>query len=56
MVYDQENNFCVVYNNKVKTKLIGLQWQGAPSNDVFGEYRVRFSWGTTFDQCACLYV
>ena len=35
--------------------MLGLQWQGAPSKDVPGEYRVRFPGKTTLDQCACLY-
>ncbi|AET00636.1 transmembrane protein, putative [Medicago truncatula] len=26
----------------IQTKLFGLQWQGAPSKNVPGEYRVRF--------------
>ncbi|GAU27143.1 hypothetical protein TSUD_104520 [Trifolium subterraneum] len=32
-----------------------FEWQGAPSKDVSGEYRVRFPGGTTLGQCACLY-
>ncbi|KAK2420084.1 cytochrome P450 93A3 [Trifolium repens] len=42
-------------NGFMRTKLLGLQWQGAPSKDVPGEYRVRFPGGTTLGQCACLY-
>jgi hypothetical protein len=29
--------------------------QFTPSNDVSGEYQVRFPGGTTLGQCACLY-
>jgi len=44
------------YNKKGNpTKLLGLQWQGAPSKDILGEYRVRFPGGTTLGQYACLY-
>ena len=35
--------------------MFGLQWQGAPSKDVLGKYRVWIPGGTTLDQCACLY-
>jgi len=38
------------------TKLLGLQWQGAPSKDVPAEYRVRFPGGATLGQWAYLYV
>jgi len=37
------------------TKLLGLQWQAAPSKDVPEEYRVRFIGETTLVQCACPY-
>jgi len=49
---------CHVVTKKptILTKVFGLQWQGASSKDVSREYRVRFSAGTTLDQCACLYV
>ncbi|AES91717.1 hypothetical protein MTR_4g116580 [Medicago truncatula] len=38
-----------------ETKLLGLQWQRAHSNDVFEKYWIRFSGGTTLGQCVCLY-
>jgi len=40
---------------KHTNKLFGLQWQGAPSKDVSGEYWVRILRGTTLNQCACFY-
>jgi len=35
--------------------LLGFQWQAAPSRDVSGEYRIRFSGWTTLGQNTCLY-
>jgi len=37
------------------TKWFGFRWQGAPSKDVSGKYRVWFAGETTFGQCTCLY-
>jgi len=47
--------FVSIKYRKETTRLLGFQWQGAPSKNVPGEYQVRFPGKTTLGQCACLY-
>ncbi|AES68347.1 hypothetical protein MTR_3g007220 [Medicago truncatula] len=49
----QMYNACQRY--KMSIKVDKLNWQGAHSKDVPREYQIRFSGGTTLDQCACRY-